>query len=458
MKRRAQCALLCALVAAELTAAAPVELTYGRFGAFALHGNTASPEHVVLFISGEHGRSADMVDIAHTLADDRTLVVDTNLTRYLSALDGAHEKCGYPAADFEALSHFVQKALNLPTCLSPLLVGYSAGGALAYATLVQAPPGTFAGAVSVDMCPAFSAKKPLCRGTDLQFVPDGRSYRFLPANQAESRWIAIQGDCNLDCEPSQPRKFVSQSPGAKLIRLAGACNSISGAREYVKALRGAVDQLAAAKPRALPPAAAVSDLPLVELPGKGDGKTLAVIVSGDGGWAGIDREIGEALVLQGLAVVGLNSLMYFWTRRDPDSAARDFERILRHYTSAWRRDHIVLVGYSFGADVLPFMASRLPGDLRQRVKRIALLGLGDRAVFEFHVSQWLNKELKDALPVETEIHKLEVSVLCIYGDEEKESLCPKLRGANVIVRMQRGGHHFGGNYRAIAEEIVNGIR
>src|SRR4029077_5929212 len=83
------------------------------------------------------------------------------------------------------------------------------------------------------------------------------------------------------------------------------------------------------------PAAAVADLPLVELRATGTPVgSLAVMLSGDGGWASIDRDIGGALVARGVAGVGLTSLRYFWPRRTPDSATAALDRVLRHY---WRR-------------------------------------------------------------------------------------------------------------------------
>ena len=42
---------------------------------------------------------------------------------------------------------------------------------------------------------------------------------------------------------------------------------------------------------------------------------FAVIISGDGGWASIDRQIGNDLADKGVQVVGLNALKYFWTRK-----------------------------------------------------------------------------------------------------------------------------------------------
>ena len=104
------------------------------------------------------------------------------------------------------------------------------------------------------------------------------------------------------------------------------------------------------------------------------GKTLAVMISGDGGWAGIDKDVSKALSAKGIPVVGWNSLQYFWTARKPDAAARDLERILRHYLAVWSKQEVLLIGYSFGADVLPFFANRLPADLLEQVRLVALLG------------------------------------------------------------------------------------
>ena len=82
----------------------------------------------------------------------------------------------------------------------------------------------------------------------------------------------------------------------------------------------------------------LKDLPLVERPAGGEPRPLlAVLVTGDGGWAGIDQEIASALVAAGVGVVGLNSLKYFWTPRTPESASRDLGRILTHYLASGKK-------------------------------------------------------------------------------------------------------------------------
>ena len=94
------------------------------------------------------------------------------------------------------------------------------------------------------------------------------------------------------------------------------------------------------------------------------------MVSGDGGWAGIDKQIAEALNKDGISVVGLNSLQYFWTKKDPDTAGNDLTRILNYYSQAWNANKIILIGYSTGADTLPFMVNRLPEALKSKVHAV----------------------------------------------------------------------------------------
>src|SRR5205823_11210171 len=97
-------------------------------------------------------------------------------------------------------------------------------------------------------------------------------------------------------------------------------------------------------------ATATKKLPLIEVPAtRGASDTLVVFVSGDGGWAKIDKSISAILASEGMPVVGLNSLQYFWTKRTPESASRDLQSIID--THLGTRKSVLLVGYSRGADV-----------------------------------------------------------------------------------------------------------
>ena len=199
---------------------------------------------------------------------------------------------------------------------------------------------------------------------------------------------------------------------------------------------------------------------MVELPAAGAGDLLAVFYSGDGGWRDIDKQIGEVLAARGIATVGVDSLRYFWQQRTPEEVARDLAAILSHYRAKWGRNQAILLGYSFGAGVLPFAVNRLPPAERAMVRQVSLLGLEKRTEFEFHVSNWLGGGGgADARPVLPELARLDPRILqCFYGKDETDTACtaPELEQAERI--ETRGGHHFDGDYVALAEKIMAGAR
>jgi type IV secretory pathway VirJ component len=201
----------------------------------------------------------------------------------------------------------------------------------------------------------------------------------------------------------------------------------------------------------------VGGLPLHLVTTKGGSPAaLAIILSGDGGWAGIDKRIGDNLAAHGVAVVGLDSRSYLMNGKTPDEVAGDIARVIRHFTAQWSVQRVALVGYSRGADMAPFIANRLPADLRQQISLIALLGPAERANFQFHWADLLTETSKPSdPPILPELERLRgMSVLCVYGKDEKESLCRLADTSAVRVDQRVGRHHFDGNYDAIATEIL----
>jgi type IV secretory pathway VirJ component len=479
------------------TARAESVLSFGRFGPVAIYRRTPHPRNVVLFISGDGGWNLGVIDMAQALAGLDALVVGIDIVHYLHAAEAAKDSCTSAAVDFEALSQYVQKKLGMPDYVPPVLVGYSSGATLAYATLVQAPPSTFRGAISLGFCPDLPIKKNFCAGQGLAWGPGpkGKGVSFLPSAKLEAPFIALQGTADETCLPAETDRYVKQVRNGEIVLLPKVGHGFSVQARWMPQFKEAFQKMAKpaapAAPTVAAPAAttaahgapvpAVSDLPLVEVPAKGTvpetvpakgtvpgtvpakgaaagtaGDRLAVIVSGDGGWAGIDREVGGALAARGIPVVGLNSLSYFWRGRTPDETAKDLARILEHYLAVWGKQRAILVGYSMGADVLPFMVSRLPEPLRNRVDLVALLGPETKASFEFHVTQWLGGGSSTDRPVMPEVEKLggRPRLLCLYGEKESDSICPGLSPALGRSIGFSGAHHFGGNYAALADRIL----
>ncbi len=206
---------------------------------------------------------------------------------------------------------------------------------------------------------------------------------------------------------------------------------------------------------------ALRDLPLVEVPGaQPGGNTLAVLLTGDGDWASVDRQLAAELSRRGIALVGFESRSYLRAkRRTPDATARDVARVLQHYLPAWHRERVVLIGYSRGADLLPFVVNRLPADLRQHVARVAMIGLANHASFEFHWVDLLSDTSRPTdLPILPELQRLRgTSMVCVYGVDEEDSLCRSAPARLVKKFTHEGGHRFKGDYRALADVIMAGL-
>jgi type IV secretory pathway VirJ component len=445
-------------VAGEAANTVEDAFAFGLFGRVVLYRQSTLPAHVVIFVSGDGGWNKGVVDMAKALASLDAAVAGVDITRYLRAAQSSGGECLYPAADFEELSKFIQKRMELPKYISPILVGYSSGATLVYGTLVQAPPTTFLGAISLGFCPDMETAKPFCRGNGLESIPlpIGKGFVFLPASHLHSPWVAFQGTIDQVCSASATKTFVEKVRDGEIILLPKVGHGFSVERNWMPQFREAFTRIVRTNETGTRKDD-LKDLPLVEVRATdADSKSIAVVVSGDGGWAGIDRELGEYLSQQGISVVGLNSLQYFWSPRSPSMAGADLERIIRHYLAAWNKERVILIGYSFGADVLPFMAAELPIDLRNRTQLVALLGPDRLAEFEFHMANWLGKTSpKASYLVLPKVHDLRgIQVLCFYGSEEKESLCRGIDHHLATPVELRGGHHFGGDYKKIAETIL----
>lgn len=202
----------------------------------------------------------------------------------------------------------------------------------------------------------------------------------------------------------------------------------------------------------------VAGLPLIEQPVAAPaGAPLAILLSGDGGWSGHMQVLAEQLGERGISTVGWNSLRYFWQNRPPEEGARDLARIIDHYRRAWRSGPIVLVGYSWGADVLPAMANRLPDSLVASLSGVAVIGFSGHENFHFHIASWFGHQVGRSYPAGPEIRQLALSgipILCVNGIQEKERGCESVSARALRTVFLPTGHHFEGSMDEIAELIA----
>lgn len=435
--------------------AAPTHLSHGRFKDLVIYNPPAQATSFVLFLSGDEGWGRRPEVVAEQLAQQGAMVVGIDLPHFKAVLEADGDQCEFPDGDLENLSHFVQAYFHSSTYLAPLIVGIDSGGSMAYAVLAQAPQDTFAGALSVGFCPHLNLEKPLCKGSGLQLARGARGagLNLQPIKSLNNPWVILQDSSNRGCPAAATRDFVSQVHGAAIATLPSLSE---------RPVNAAFNRLAAAVlKRSVAPPAALGDLPVVEIPAQPDAPasdSLAIIMSGDGGWAGIDQNIAAALSAKGILVVGWDSLRYYWTARTPQGVAADTDKMIRYYLSHFGKKRVLLIGYSQGADVLPFAVNRLPAATKAAVSLIAILGMSEHALFEFHVSSWISDDNSgpETLP---EVNRIAgIPVLCIYGEDEHDSLCPKLDSSKFKIVKVKGGHHFDGNYAALADDILSATK
>lgn len=422
-------------------------ISHGRFDKLTVYRPQGEVRQTVLFFSGERGWTTELEPIAQSLARQGVLVAGIDSPALFRNLEREGGECVSPDGDLENLSHFLQAYYRLPTYQPALLIGQSAGAEFVHAMLAQAPPGTFGGGISLGFCPRRALKKPLCASNA------GASTVRLGAP-----WMVLQGINDGQCRTAAKR-FLADGKDAEVITVPGDDYGEGDFHTWEPQFASAFQRLAARTQR-LPSvnAAELKDLPLVEVSASGQSDTLAVLISGDGGWAGIDKELAAALAKQGMPVVGLDSLRYFWKKRTPESTAADVDRLLRHYLAEWKKQSVLLIGFSQGADVMPFIVNRLPVATRERTRMVALLSLSQTAVFEFHLQNWLGGD-QDAVPVAPELLRMKgVRGICVYGADETDSLCAQPAAKSLQVLKLSGGHHFDGDYARLASLLLSHMR
>jgi type IV secretory pathway VirJ component len=413
---------------------------------------------VVLFSAGKGWTDAD-TQAARALAREGALTVGVDTARYAANLAATGRDCRNLDGDAEAVSHQLERQLKSDRYFAPIMAGAGQGATLALHVLAQAPANTIAGAVAIDADASLHGDFHQCppdptvsRGSVLPgFVETGvtkqsavgplqQAVRSAVKEGADSPGFHFDKDAHALMAP-----FLAKPPHRFAPATTRADQLAALIRPHLQADTGGEQD--------------VSDLPLIELPAPAAHSRgmLAIVMSGDGGWRDLDKTIGEQLQKDGVSVVGWDSLRYFWSEKTPEQVSRDLARVLRVYGARWHADSFALIGYSFGADVMPFAYNRLPPAVREKVAIVSLLGFARAADFQVRVTGWLGLPPSDkALQAQPEVDRVPAGLVqCFYGEDEEDTLCPTLAGTREVIRTT-GGHHFGGGYDALEKRILSG--
>jgi len=200
----------------------------------------------------------------------------------------------------------------------------------------------------------------------------------------------------------------------------------------------------------------VTDLPL-QLPyEKGVNQELVIYLTGDGGWNSFNQSMVREIEKQGYGVVTLNTRKYFWSEKTPVGFANDFERLSNYYLKEWGKSSLIIVGYSFGADVAGFLPNRLSVELKNKIKKIVLLSPSASTDFIIRLSDMMggNENINRKYKVDPEIEKAGLPVVCIFGIDEVMSLKNQLeKNKNLIINELPGDHRYNNDFSLVLKMI-----
>jgi type IV secretory pathway VirJ component len=429
-----------------------------QFGRVRLYPPWLDSKGFIYLFSDARGWRESEEEAARDFARAGQLVIGIDTPQFLAwAAKRPPTECVYMPGLLEDYSRVLQRSSDNRQYLAPALLGDELGATLVYMAQLQAPPTAFNAAVMIDPQDQIALQRPFCDHPPAAVAANGVVQTIRPeppgANVAER--------VLLDAPGPGTRALVAAIPGV----LPGAVRAGATLHDTYKAALASIDAERASS--------GVGDLPLAEVPAvpalpsvasqapTAHADTFAILYSGDGGWRDLDRSLATILAAKGLSVVGVDVLRYYWTQKKPAVAAADLARIARYYQQRWHKQKLVLIGFSFGADVLPFLVSRLPADLKSDVSLLSLLAPERRTAFEVETTGWLGVHNSAGMPIAPELKKLAgLRVQCIYGrDEGDDSLCTTdaAPAVDATVLVKDGGHHFDKDYAELADQILAAV-
>ena len=192
----------------------------------------------------------------------------------------------------------------------------------------------------------------------------------------------------------------------------------------------------------------------------GGRRPLGVLyVSGDMGLRyGPNPHTVRALTAQGFPVLALSSPALFGLHRTRAEVDRIIADGVRRALADTGTTRLMLIGQSYGADVLQTGLADLPGALRAHVAGVVLVVPGETVFFRTDPSGIAYRGTPDSDSRRT-LPRLDWTPLtCIYGAAETDSACPALRGARATVVAMPGGHYLGDDHAGLSAQILAAMR
>jgi type IV secretory pathway VirJ component len=202
-----------------------------------------------------------------------------------------------------------------------------------------------------------------------------------------------------------------------------------------------------------------SELPIYTFPKAGN-KPLLVYLTGDGGMNSFSKALMADLNNQGYALVALDTRKYFWDKKTPVQFAKDTKTMIDQYMKSWNKSSIVLIGYSFGADVGAFLPPLLPETTANQLRALVLLSPGFSTGFVTKISNMLGMGSTDGEPykVYPQLLRSPAPVVCVFGKDENSDFYKALKPTAKIKKLLvPGSHKYNDDVKLISKVIIQAI-
>jgi type IV secretory pathway VirJ component len=184
-------------------------------------------------------------------------------------------------------------------------------------------------------------------------------------------------------------------------------------------------------------------------------KPFVFFISGDGGVRHFFADLCQDIHQAGYTVAALDANGFFWNRKSPQQAAEMIASYLQEQLSQRPHAKLVLAGYSFGADAVPFIVNALPVDLKQKLSSVLLLSPSASTDLEIHIADMFVEGRKRSMDVAQAInHMGETKTVTIMGSEEHHFPVADIRLKNYTNEVIPGGHHFDGRPDLVATAML----
>jgi type IV secretory pathway VirJ component len=197
---------------------------------------------------------------------------------------------------------------------------------------------------------------------------------------------------------------------------------------------------------------ATPNIPLIENVSVGNSDCYVIFLSGNGGWRDLDKSVTAYLNSKNVSVLGLNVKQYLLSEKKPEQIAFDLETLMDKYDSEWKKDKVVLIGYSMGAEILPFAVNRMNERYTKKIQQIILIGPWQKATFKVKLADYFYQvnEGEEIYPELLKVKHINTYIVC---DDNEYSLCLKPINGIVDHNELPGGHHFDGDYGSLSKLI-----